>query len=131
MPSSSTASPPRWFAWIAAAIRSKRSACVEAYTSPEPNSRNAEPTLPITRYFRPLSSEASDHTSSAHSTYSEIENSSSATNRTSRLLEAASSDIPATAGQQQRVVLDRALVEPVRPPGERDGREARPRRRGS
>src|SRR5207237_8589526 len=59
--------------------------------------RKAEPTLPITRYLSPLSSEASDQTSRAHSTYSEIENSSSATNRTSRLFEAASSDMPATA----------------------------------
>ena len=82
---------------IDAAILSKRRACVETYTSPEPKSRKAEPMLPITRYLSPLSSDASDQTSSAHSTYSEIENSSSATNRTSRLLEAASSDMPATA----------------------------------
>ncbi len=91
------ASPPRLFDWMDAAILSNRSACVEAYTSPEPKSRNAEPTLPTTRYLSPLSSDASDQTSRAHRTYSEMENSSRATNSTSRLLEAASRDMPATA----------------------------------
>ena len=130
MPSSRMRLAAESFDWIAAAIWSKRSAWVAAYTSPEPNSRNAEPTLPITRYFSPLSSEASDHTSEraqhVQRDREQLERDEQHEQAVRRREQRHARRPRSAAGRGTR----RALVEAVRSPRARPSR-APPRRRGS
>jgi hypothetical protein len=101
---------------VARAMRSNSSWPVAPYTSAEPYSRNAAPTDPMIRYLSAPSTDGSDSVSIATSTYSAIENSSSATKRITRLLATASSDIPAMAARSSALYSTaRSAMPPTEP----------------